>query len=116
MTSAVSVANPLGALCVEFSIARAEHTRFRPFHKIETSERTIDFINGIATPNPAAYTPPMPKWEYKVVKRADVSEEQLNGLGVDGWELMNFVLPQCNIPGSFDEIDVEIVLRRALAE
>jgi hypothetical protein len=35
---------------------------------------------------------------------------------VDGWELMSFVLPQCNIPGSFDEIDVEIVLRRALAE
>ena len=113
MTSAVSVASPV---CVVFTIARAEHTRFRPFHKIETSERTIDFINGIATPNPAAYTPPMPKWEYKVVKRAEVSEEQLNGLGAEGWELMNFVLPQCNIPGSFDEIDVEIVLRRALAE
>ena len=113
MTSAVSVASPV---CVVFTIAHAEHTHFPPFHKIETSRRTIDYINGIATPNPAAYTPPMPKWEYKVVKRAEVSEEQLNGLGAEGWELMNFVLPQCNIPGSFDEIDVEIVLRRALAE
>jgi hypothetical protein len=113
MTSAVSVASPV---CVVFTIARAEHTHFPPFHKIETSRQTIDYINGIATPHPAAYTLPMQKWEYKVVKRADVSEEQLNGLGVDGWELMSFVLPQCNIPGSFDEIDVEIVLRRALAE
>ncbi len=58
----------------------------------------------------------MQKWEYKVVKRADVSEEQLNGFGTDGWELMNFVLPHANIPGSFDEIEVEIVLRRQLAE
>ncbi len=58
------------------------------------------------------YTPPMQKWEYKVVKRADVSEEILNTLGSDGWELMNFVLPHANIPGSFDEIEVEIVLRR----
>ena len=41
----------------------------------------------------------MQKWEYKVVKRADVSEEQLNGLGVDGWELMNFVLPSMQHPG-----------------
>ena len=48
----------------------------------------------------------MQKWEYKVVKRADVSESELNEWGADGWELMNFVLPQCNIPGSFDEIDV----------
>ena len=54
----------------------------------------------------------MQKWEYKVVKRVDVSENGLNELGADGWELMNFVLPQCNIPGSFDEIDVELVLRR----
>ena len=58
----------------------------------------------------------MQKWEYNVIKRADVSEEKLNALGAEGWELMNFVLPQCNIPGSFDEIDVEIVLRRQLAE
>ena len=58
----------------------------------------------------------MQKWEYKVVKRADVSEEQLNGFGAEGWELMNFVLPHANIPGSFDEIEVEIVLRRSLAE
>jgi hypothetical protein len=58
----------------------------------------------------------MPNWEYKVVKRADVSEEKLNGLGVEGWELMNFVLPHANIPCSFDEIEVEIILRRALAE
>ena len=56
----------------------------------------------------------MQKWEYKVVKRADVSEIELNGWGAEGWELMNFVLPQCNIPGSFDEIDVEVVLRRPL--
>jgi len=56
----------------------------------------------------------MHKWEYKVVKRADVSESELNGWGAEGWELMNFVLPQCNIPGSFDEIDVEVVLRRPL--
>ncbi len=62
------------------------------------------------------YTPPMQKWEYYVIKRADVSEEKLNVLGAEGWELMNFVLPQCNIPGSFDEIDVEIILRRAMAE
>ena len=44
----------------------------------------------------------MQKWEYKVVKRSDVSEEQLNGFGAEGWELMNFVLPHANIPGSFD--------------
>ena len=113
MTSAVSVASPV---CVVFAIARAEHTPCRPFHKIETSVRTIDSINGIATPTPAAYTPPMPNWEYKVVKRADVSEETLNQLGADGWELMNFVLPHANIPGSFDEIEVEIILRRPLAE
>ncbi|SVE16327.1 uncharacterized protein METZ01_LOCUS469181 [marine metagenome] len=56
----------------------------------------------------------MQKWEYKVVKRADVSESELNEWGAEGWELMNFVLPQCNIPGSFDEIDVEVVLRRPL--
>ena len=54
----------------------------------------------------------MQKWEYKVVKRVDVSENELNEWGADGWELMNFVPPQCNIPGSFDEIDVELVLRR----
>ena len=54
----------------------------------------------------------MQKWEYKVVKRVDVSENELNEWGADGWELMNFVLPQCNIPGSFDEIDVELVRRR----
>ena len=58
----------------------------------------------------------MPKWEYKVVKRAEVSEEQLNGFGAEGWELMNFVLPHASIPGSFDEIEVEIVLRRQLSE
>ncbi len=109
MTSAVSVASPV---CVVFTIARAEHTHFPPFHKIETSRRTIDYINGIATPHPAVYTLPMQKWEYKVVKRVDVSENELNEWGADGWELMNFVLPQCNIPGSFDEIDVELVLRR----
>ena len=56
----------------------------------------------------------MQKWEYKVVKRADVSESELNEWGAEGWELMNFVLPQCNIPGSFDEIDVEVVLRRPI--
>jgi hypothetical protein len=54
----------------------------------------------------------MQTWEYKVVKRIDVAEFELNEWGGDGWELMNFVLPQCNIPGSFDEIDVELVLRR----
>ena len=54
----------------------------------------------------------MQTWKYKVVKRVDVSENGLNELGADGWELMDFVLPQCNIPGSFDEIDVELVLRR----
>ena len=57
----------------------------------------------------------MQKWEYKVVKRADVSEETLNAHGAEGWELMNFVLPHANIPGSFDEIEVEIVMRRAVA-
>ena len=56
----------------------------------------------------------MQKWEYKVVKRANVSEEKLNKLGAEGWELMNVVLPQCNLPGSFDEIDVEVVLRRSV--
>ena len=54
----------------------------------------------------------MQTWKYKVVKRVDVSENGLNELGSEGWELLNFVLPQCNIPGSFDEIDVELVLRR----
>ena len=29
---------------------------------------------------------------------------------------MSMVLPQCTIPNSFDEIDVEVVLRRRLAE
>ena len=54
----------------------------------------------------------MQKWEYKVVKRADVTENKLNAWGAEGWELMNFVFPHCNIPGSFDEIEVEAVLRR----
>jgi hypothetical protein len=72
-------------------------------------------VNGIATQNPDAYTPPMQKWEYKVLKRTEVSQEKLNVLGSEGWELMNFVLPQCNIPGSFDEIEVEIVMRRLRA-
>ena len=58
----------------------------------------------------------MQKWEYKVVNRAEVSEDQLNGFGAEGWELMNFVLPHANIPVSFDEIEVELVLRRQLAE
>ena len=58
----------------------------------------------------------MQKWEYKVVNRAEVSEDQLNGFGAEGWELMNFVRPHANIPGSFDEIEVELVLRRQLAE
>jgi len=58
----------------------------------------------------------MQKWEYKVVNRAEVSEDQLNGFGAEGWELMNFVLPHASIPGSFDEIEVELVLRRQLAE
>ena len=73
------------------------------------------FINGIASQAADAYTPSMSKWEYKVVKRADVSEEILNTLGAEGWELMNFVLPHANIPGSFDEIEVEIVLRRPVS-
>ena len=58
----------------------------------------------------------MQKWEYKVVNRAEVSEDQLNEFGAEGWELMNFVLPHASIPGSFDEIEVELVLRRQLAE
>ena len=58
----------------------------------------------------------MQKWEYKVVNRAEVSEDQLNGFGAEGWELMNFVLPHASIPGSFDEIEMELVLRRQLAE
>ena len=57
----------------------------------------------------------MQKWEYKEVKRAEVSEAQLNGFGAAGWELMNFVLPHASIPGSFDEIEVEIILRRQFA-
>ena len=56
----------------------------------------------------------MHKWEYKVVKRADVSEGKLNAWGAEGWELMNFVFPHCNIPGSYDEIDDEVVLRRTI--
>ncbi len=71
--------------------------------------------NGIASTRPAAYTAPMQQWEYKVVKRAEVSEESLNALGAEGWELMNFVLPHASIPGSFDEIEVEIVLRRPVS-
>ena len=113
MTSAVSAASPL---CVCASIVRAEHTHFESIDKIETREGTIDSINGIASPNSATYTPPMQKWEYKVVNRAEVSEDQLNGFGAEGWELMNFVLPPASIPGSFDEIEVELVLRRQLAE
>ena len=58
----------------------------------------------------------MQTWKYKVVKRVDVSESGLNELGAEGWELLNFVLPQCNIPGSFDEIDVELVLRRPVQD
>ena len=49
----------------------------------------------------------MQKWEYKVLKRGDLSQAKLNELGADGWELMPMVLPQCNIPNSFDEIEVE---------
>ena len=48
------------------------------------------------------------------MKRADVTESKLNDLGAEGWELMNFVFPHCNIPGSFDEVDVEVVLRRPI--
>ena len=58
----------------------------------------------------------MQKWEYKVLKRGDLSESKLNELGAAGWELMPMVLPQCNVPNSFDEIEVEVVLRRSLAE
>lgn len=57
---------------------------------------------------------PMQKWEYKVVKRGDISQTKLNELGAEGWELLPVVLPQCNIPNSFDEIEVEVVLRRPL--
>lgn len=57
----------------------------------------------------------MQKWEYKVVKRTEVSENKLNALGAEGWELMNFVLPHCNIPNSFEEIEVELVFRRPAA-
>ena len=46
----------------------------------------------------------------------DQHNKLLNELGADGWELMPMVLPQCNIPNSFDEIEVEVVLRRRLAE
>ena len=56
----------------------------------------------------------MQKWEYIIVKRGDISEENLNELGAEGWELVPVVLPQCNIPNSFDEIEVEVVMRRAL--
>ncbi len=54
----------------------------------------------------------MQKWEYKILGRTELTEEKLNALGAEGWELMNFVLPQCNLPGSFDEIEVQVVLRR----
>ena len=30
----------------------------------------------------------MQKWEYKVVKRVDVSESGLNELGAEGWDLI----------------------------
>ena len=56
----------------------------------------------------------MQKWEYITVKRGDISQEKLNELGADGWELLPVVLPQCNIPNSFDEIEVEVILRRSL--
>ena len=58
----------------------------------------------------------MQKWEYKVLKRGDLTQAKLNELGAEGWELMPVVLPQCNIPNSFEEIEVEVVLRRHLAE
>ena len=54
----------------------------------------------------------MQKWEYKLVKRGDISQEKLNELGAKGWELLPVVLPQCNIPNSFDEIEIEVVMRR----
>ena len=57
----------------------------------------------------------MQNWEYKLVARADVSEKKLNDLGQEGGELMNFILPHCNIPNSFEEIEVELVLRRPVA-
>jgi len=62
------------------------------------------------------YTARVIKWEYKILKRGDLSTKKLNELGTEGWELMPMVLPACNIPNSFDEIEVEVVLRRRLAE
>ncbi len=59
--------------------------------------------------------PPMQQWEYKVLKRGDLSQAKLNELGAAGWELMPLVLPQCAIPNSFDEIEVEVVLKRPIA-
>lgn len=62
------------------------------------------------------YTARVIKWEYKILKRGDLSNKKLNELGAEGWELMPMVLPQCNIPNSFDEIEVEVVLRRRVTE
>ena len=35
------------------------------------------------------------RWEYKVVAQSAVAEEELNALGLDGWELVGIVaLPE----------------------
>ena len=65
---------------------------------------------------PGQYSPRMQQWEYKIIKRGDLSEAKLNQLGAEGWELIPMVLPQCNIPNSFDEIEVEVVMRRPVAQ
>ena len=32
----------------------------------------------------------MQKWEYKIVKELQISEAELNRLGSEGWELVQF--------------------------
>jgi hypothetical protein len=44
---------------------------------------------------PMVYVYEKQRWEYKVVAQSAVAEEELNALGLDGWELVGIVaLPE----------------------
>ncbi len=54
----------------------------------------------------------MQAWEYKLLKRVDVTEAKLNQLGAEGWELIPVLLPECALLTSFDKMEAQLVLRR----
>jgi hypothetical protein len=44
---------------------------------------------------PMVYVYEKPRWEYKVIFQSALSEEELNALGAEGWELVGLVaLPE----------------------